>query len=251
MNHERSGNPTRSRSRTTTELALDLEKRLISYAAIASAAGMGLIAGSPVAEAKVVYTQTWMSIVPNAGPLVLDLNNDGTPDFQFSAVAKFYYSEYGSLNVSPQNASNGIWGSASALPAGVKIGPSGTFKTGRLRMATAKFYSRDHGTYTAYLLNSGGPWRQATRLYLGLKFVIQGQIHYGWARLNVTATNDGVYGAINGYAYETIPNKPIASGAGGGYAKRKVSNGVSSPPTARFDAQPGGLGVLAGGTPLR
>jgi hypothetical protein len=57
-----------------------------------------------------------------------------------------------------------------------------------------------------------GPWAAATKRYLGLKFVIQGQIHFGWARLNVKAQAGGVVAVLTGYAYETIPNKPIITG---------------------------------------
>jgi hypothetical protein len=42
---------------------------------------------------------------------------------------------------------------------------------------------------------------------LGLRFTIVGETHYGWARLS---TVSGIF--LNGYAYETIPNKPIIAG---------------------------------------
>jgi len=50
--------------------------------------------------------------------------------------------------------------------------------------------------------------------YLGLKFMIRGKIHYGWARLNVTLghNTDVVTATLTGYAYETIPNKAIIAG---------------------------------------
>ncbi len=50
--------------------------------------------------------------------------------------------------------------------------------------------------------------------YLGLKFSIHGQFHYGWARLNVFTNWNapGFTAALLGYAYETIPNKPIITG---------------------------------------
>jgi hypothetical protein len=61
---------------------------------------------------------------------------------------------------------------------------------------------------------SGGPWKNITRGYLGLKFFIQGKAHYGWARLNVTIIpgGGGIYGLLTGYAYETIANKTILAG---------------------------------------
>jgi hypothetical protein len=65
-----------------------------------------------------------------------------------------------------------------------------------------------------------GPWvgkgKGVRNRYLGLKFVIHGKVHYGWARLSVTLGHhrqyDDVSGTLTGYAYETIPNKPIIAG---------------------------------------
>jgi hypothetical protein len=50
--------------------------------------------------------------------------------------------------------------------------------------------------------------------YLGLKFQINGETHYGWARLNVqvNTTKLTIYSRLTGYAYETTPNTPIAAG---------------------------------------
>ena len=49
--------------------------------------------------------------------------------------------------------------------------------------------------------------------YLGFKFYVEGkgQPHYGWARLNVSVSK-GIHATLTGYAYETIPNKPIIAG---------------------------------------
>ena len=49
----------------------------------------------------------------------------------------------------------------------------------------------------------------AYRLYLGLKFLIAGQVHYGWAQLS---THAGEADTLYGFAYETIPFKGILTG---------------------------------------
>jgi hypothetical protein len=46
--------------------------------------------------------------------------------------------------------------------------------------------------------------------YLGLKFLINGKVHYGWARLNTTGGPAGT--VLTGYAYETVPGKAIIAG---------------------------------------
>jgi hypothetical protein len=41
---------------------------------------------------------------------------------------------------------------------------------------------------------------------------IDGQFHYGWARLSVKTFSGKITATLIGYAYETIPNKPILTG---------------------------------------
>lgn len=53
-----------------------------------------------------------------------------------------------------------------------------------------------------------GPWAKASNKYLGLKFLINGEVHYGWARVTVMYT----YSTLTGYAYETTANQPISAG---------------------------------------
>lgn len=61
-----------------------------------------------------------------------------------------------------------------------------------------------------------GTGKGVTDRYLGLKFVVRGEVHYGWARLSVTLGHyrqfDDVSGTLTGYAYETVPDKPIIAG---------------------------------------
>jgi hypothetical protein len=48
--------------------------------------------------------------------------------------------------------------------------------------------------------------------YLGFEFFIKGKVHYGWARMNVTFSGRTVTAVLTGYAYETVPNKPLITG---------------------------------------
>jgi hypothetical protein len=59
---------------------------------------------------------------------------------------------------------------------------------------------------------SGGPWKNVRKRYLGLKFLIKGKTHYGWARLNVTISGDVINATLTGYAYETVAVKAIITG---------------------------------------
>jgi len=250
MRQRKSQNGKSAKKRSVVRLDWRLEKRLLSYAVAATASGVGVLACSPHAEATVVYTQTWIPIAPVSSVTNLDLNNDGIVDFQISnKVGTFRCGEssnycFVTLRVLPQNASNAIWGtggSASALGNGVTVGSQGKFQAGHQFMAKEHF-SRQSSTY-----GTAGPWKETTRGYLGLKFIIQGQVHYGWARLNVTATIKGIYGAISGYAYETVPNKPIRTGQQGGAAMKKHNARLGPAPLDAPASMPGGLGSLATG----
>ena len=50
--------------------------------------------------------------------------------------------------------------------------------------------------------------------YVGVRFLIGGQTHYGWIRLTVTTSTEEAARElrITGYAYETLANKPILAG---------------------------------------
>jgi hypothetical protein len=93
-----------------------------------------------------------------------------------------------------------------------------------------------------------GNWLDVKNRYLGFEFVIKGKVHYGWARLSVT-NNDGfaIQGTLTGYAYETIPNKPIIAGKTEGAEESGVDE--ANPATLNEPTlQPASLGLLAMGS---
>jgi hypothetical protein len=144
----------------------------------------------------------------------LDLNHDGIRDFFFflsSSGTTHAYPRVATLSVDPVRPDNRIWGNnlyASALSPGVSVGPGGKFQR-----------EHDFMVGTAFLYPKGstsrGPWKGTQVRYLGLKFLIAGTIHYGWARVQLTAdVNHGVHlsATLTGYAYETIAGKSIITG---------------------------------------
>lgn len=52
-------------------------------------------------------------------------------------------------------------------------------------------------------------WKDKDDKYLGLRFIINEQIHYGWARLKVTSPAQWI---IKDYAYNATPDSPILAG---------------------------------------
>ena len=66
---------------TTPRINSAIEKKLLGYAALATAAGVGALALAQPSEAEVIYTPTNQKIA--GASLYLDLNGDGINDFFF------------------------------------------------------------------------------------------------------------------------------------------------------------------------
>jgi hypothetical protein len=215
--------------RTASPINGKLDRRLAAYVAVASAAGIGMLA-APQAEGEVVYTPANVSF-QDTGEVMIDLNNDGIPDFEVFR-RRCGSSHSGCLDLNPLVAGNGFRPAGSEVAAGffgVPVGAGEKFLTGDGSPSYGNVMIAA-GAYGPYSW-SNGPWAHSTNRYLGLRFTIAGQTHYGWARLSM---ND-LHGPeiLTGYAYETIPNKTIIEGETHGAA-------VSS-------AQSGSLGTLARG----
>jgi hypothetical protein len=213
-------------SRKKFQIPDSLNRQLHAYAQVAGAAGVSVLALAATSEAKIVYTETYQ--VTHSFPLYIDLNHDGIDDFLLRTM--FYRGSSGieaGLSASGcHNANNVVAGkrvgssggyflsAASALPAGARIGPEGNFSVHSPFMALEVF----NGVGSQY--SAQGPWAGkgggVRNRYLGFKFVADGEVHYGWARLRVTLghnrQSDDVNGTLTGYAYETIPGKPIIAG---------------------------------------
>jgi hypothetical protein len=198
-------------ARTPIHLPDSTCKRLNAYALAASAAGVGVLALTQPAEAKIIYTSAHVKFGRNT-QVGVDLNHDGIADFQIANN----YSNFGNrisyrLFVSDSGGPTRFLGKEhhpSALPAGARIGRERHFYQAATSMA--HFY-----TYSGKVTISSGLWKNVENRYLGVKFLIGGKTHYGWARLSVTMHRGGIYGisaVLTGYAYETIANKPIIAG---------------------------------------
>jgi len=185
------------KNRLAADLPDSIRQHLNSYALAATAGGVGVLALARPAEAKIVYTPTHVNVTNGLG---LDLNNDGVNDFTFATSSTGSFA----VHVRPAYSNNLIWGtggggafgSASALRAGVTI------------RASKKLQASNTLMCVVYGGGTGGPWEWKKNRYLGLKLLINGKAHYGWARLSFSACN----GTLTGYAYETIANKSIKTG---------------------------------------
>jgi len=211
-------------SRTPSRLSDSVQHQLNMYALAAGAAGIGMLPLAQPAEAKIIYTKAYEVIGPGTA-LVLDLNHDGITDFVLKDTFRTWGTSLGGgstarLSVLPHAKKNRVRGHtyqhryvfASALAAGVPIGPKEQFLPAMGLMAGDTFWT--YGRNRPASSRTLGAWCGVADRYLGLKFVTKGEVHFGWARLNVRCHRWPleVTGTLTGYAYETIPNKSIAAG---------------------------------------
>ena len=193
--------------RGVAQLGARLDKNLVAYA-IAGAAGIGMM--TTAAEAEVVYTPANIPITVNGDWVPLDLNADGVIDFYFNNVyaGPFVgnlggHASYMSVFPASWPSPNGIGGvevrncpEAVALPAGAVVNSKRPFLPGGIIFDEGGSYgSKGFGC---------GLWRRTHDGFLGFKFQISGEIHYGWAHLNTNGVP-----TILGYAYQTIANGPL------------------------------------------
>jgi hypothetical protein len=218
-------------------------KRLLTYAAMAGAA---VATTASPALAEVVYTPTHRNVDLDYN---LDLNNDGIFDFH---IHSYYISGFASLNVIPLVKGNkvaavhhvcGLPGfssiAAAPLQLGAVIGPNSPFQAS----ATCMLHANESSAPT-------GPWLNQSSLkqpahYLGLEFLINGKVHFGWARISVqNIVCFPCIGRIFGYAYETIPGKAIIAGDQGHSGEANAKQSHPGEPSA----EPTVLGALALGS---
>jgi hypothetical protein len=205
------------RDGSPVELGTALEKSLSAYVA-AAAFTLAIV---PCADAKIVYTPAHVDIPDDGTAVLLDVDRDGTADFSF--LNETWVGDHAGemlLGAGARNPGNAIWGRgafsswffsfrgpfANALHAGFNVGPNKAYFKNSANWLMAEEVNATYQTL------SNGQWLYAKRRYLGLRLMINGKAHYGWARLTVDYGREGIKATLTGYAYETIPNKPIITG---------------------------------------
>lgn len=141
----------------------------------------------------------------------LDLNNDGIIDFIITSASN---DDWEWLGISQDsNTGNGIvsvepWFTYTLpLNSGQEIYNLREYRNGEFYGAGALFSIGDcyHGGGKDCSYN----WENKVDKYLGLKFSINEETHYGWALLDIKSLTHWV---IREYAYNATPNKPILAG---------------------------------------
>lgn len=227
-------------SRPDSQPSERFNHRLNMYSIAAGAAGVGLLALAQPANGEIVYTPTDVVISAHGVRSVpLDLNQDGTTDFFINATARQSIDQSGgtSLIFAKPAGGNGVvgyGGSAAALVAGQPVGSARKF-SGELMASLFTFIGTE--------FRFRGKWANVVNRYLGLKFQIDGQTHYGWARLTLQGKIP-LRATLTGYAYETTANTPIIAGKTSGTDEASLA-----PSALQTDPPPATLGALALGAP--
>ncbi len=251
------------RPRKPASLSQSLNRHLSVYALAAGAAEVGVLALGQPAEAKIVYTPTHVKFGPNA-TIQIDINHDGIVDYQLRAYDSTQSERAGLfLEPAPKNDVYGFanrMAYASALTHGVSVGPTGQFIRKNFVLMAFGVESGTHSNSAFIGHWAGEPGdRTVKNHYLGFRFRIKGQIHYGWARLTVTSAlyPTGIISTLTGYAYETIPGKSIKAGqtfdilppTPDSVSPDDPGPGASLTNPIPDNSQPASLGLLALGAP--
>ncbi len=216
-----------------------LNRHVGMYSLAAAVAGVSMLALAEPAQGEVVVTKKTIPI-PNlgySGGVALDLNHDGKTDFTFFNATSFYNgNDFGSAIVWMAGGSVVGQQHPSALMRGANIGPSAPFiQVNSYSVRIEAGYGVQSGSDRLVGDWGGNPKNR----YLGVRFLIDGQTHYGWVRSTIITEPGTSWSAtITGYAYETVANKPIKAGtAATAAANVEASHGPAGP----------SLGMLAAG----
>jgi hypothetical protein len=195
-----------------------------------------MLAIAQPSSAEIIYTPANQTIAKD-DTFYLDLNHDKTIDLvienRYNTFRNIFGSRYttAALDAILPGTNQVVYNAygAVALKSGMGIGPRDAFKGGLELMVLGD----------SQVSHASGSWVNVSNRYLGVKFNIRGETHYGWVRLSVQ-TQGGltINATLTGYAYESLPNIPITAGKTQGPADHAESN----------DPAEGTLGKLALGS---
>jgi hypothetical protein len=191
-----------------------LTKKLKAYSLTA-----GSLTAAAAAQGQIVHTDLIPDVVIDSGAVyLLDIDANATPDAAFSS--NFYVDSasgdrygYAFLNLYPtaQNATLGnLFSGTIPLPFALNAGDSISPSSPDWRDTSAL----NGLQYLAFVYPQPGPvygnWAGVSDKYVGFRFNAGAQVHYGWARLSVTA--DGETITIKEYAYNSAAGQGIVAG---------------------------------------
>jgi hypothetical protein len=204
--------------------------KLLDYSSLATT----VLASSALnAQAVGIDVNPDVILTPNSTPYSLDFNADLTPDLNFTlqtvtgsqsyqGIPFTYEGIIAGVQIPVGNGLVGLQGSGSgtsapgsftitALDNGTPISVNETFGSSS-QNALAVDIVADAGALGTFPYTFG-PFLDASYKFLGAKFQVGTEVHYGWVQLSVTPGIDSLI--IHGYGYNQTPNQPINAGEGG------------------------------------
>lgn len=206
----------------------DFNQRLKAYSALSSGVLLASVAG-----AQIVYTDVNPDVTINSTNSYydVDMNNNSTPDFRLLHVPVSSAVTYLGMNVNINGDAiavgantNAIVGATSTINSSTVYVPSAlALNTPINASASWQTNTASYGTQTLAVkvdvtipalgysgTETGGNWLGQTDKYLGVKFSVGANTHYGWIRLDVAS--DATSAVIKDFAYDATPDAPILAG---------------------------------------
>ena len=193
-----------------------LESRMLLYALVAGAT----VTCSSMSQAEVLFTPS-TAVLPGINHnLSIDRDHDGSADFILRETG--LHCSYGTAGrlMAYGLANNGV---ATDLKGEDAVALR---KTARIP-AQNPFEAVAFMTSTCRQSGVPGKWENVTNRFLGVKFRIGSEIHYGWIGFRSVNVSPGVYAALGGWAYETEANKAILAGDKGSFSPTSSINPTS------------------------
>jgi hypothetical protein len=205
-------------------------KKLLNYTGLAST----MLASAAVnAQAIGVDINPDVVLTQDSNPYSLDFNNDMTPDLNFAiqpisgsrTYQGFPFTYEGVIAGIAMPVGNGVLGFASsgsgtsapgsftitALESGSPISASDVFGSSS-QNALAIDVVADGGALGTFPYTFG-PFVEASYKFIGAKFQVGANTHYGWVQLSVAPGIENMI--IHGYGYNQTPDEAINAGEGG------------------------------------
>jgi hypothetical protein len=245
---------------TPAKLSAPLENIMAAYALAAGAAGVTTLAlvtpatAVPVCKTlsvKLTYTATFAFDPASQAiaPFNIAQSYHTFSTHTSSGVNRGFFTR----NLPGAEVAVSSKGLVANLPSGQRIGPGGRFGKGRSYGLIFTFTPSSGATSNHHR----GNLRFGQTNYFGFRFLISGQAHYGWVRLESTIVRGGRTPSIDTnimeYGYESAPDTPIHAGSCSAIAESNAPDSTTSSGRASFSAsdktdnatQPRSLGVLA------
>lgn len=180
-------------------------KKLASYSALAAT----VLMVSETADAQIIYTDVNPNdLVNSPGSYILDLNNDGTTDFQFNLLHSITSTTFivDRIRVVGSGSNSALEAATSGMVQGYYY--AGVLDTGAVIDGGDSFQNK--ALLATHSSGFYGNWVNKTERFLGLKLIINSNTYYGWARLSVNAACNQLI--VSDYAVDTVANDGIITG---------------------------------------